>query len=196
MKMQGLYLDISITPFISLSLCSTVPGSTIELYGHISNLSITSDTSDRQMPVRILPQLHHRRHIHTKYSHVERSPIMSENTEDKQSQCMLLLMNIYSCNVNLQSHSNPLPHVCICTVHTHKSVFNYIYFDINCMLKQLSGVQTADLCLGLTISPASCYFHIQHLLCRQCNVIPQWPDGTIGERTGSHQNHWFLPFGV
>lgn len=81
-------LSISLSP----SLRFTVPGSTMESYVHISNLSYTIGARDRQMAVSIFAQLHHRGHIHTEYGHVERSLVMSgekTHSTNKSVQCWL-----------------------------------------------------------------------------------------------------------
>lgn len=84
-KNKDLYTGICITPFISLCLFSTVPGSTMDLYVYVPNLSVTADTGDRKMPIIIFPQLHYRGHIHTKHSHLEWATVMSENIQHKDS---------------------------------------------------------------------------------------------------------------
>lgn len=87
MTTEGLYLDISVTPYMFfLSLSSAVPGSSMDLYVHTSDRSITADAADRQVPVGVVPQLHNRGHIHIEYSQADCPTGMSEKlTEQTKS---------------------------------------------------------------------------------------------------------------
>lgn len=108
---------------VSPSFCSTVPCSTMKFYVHISNLSVTADAADRQMPVSFFPQLHHRGHIYVKYSHIKRPAIVSGYTKYKHS-ALLVLVNTYSHNICFQRRWN-ICHLCICGVSYNRHLIEF-----------------------------------------------------------------------